>query len=414
MLRRFAAYLDRRFAFRGLVKGLRDQRAMPRIPTANVWLPLFAMFAFRLGSFNALEMELRRPKRWEGFIPGPKPSADTLGRVCAKFSMRELRQMLLAIHRRAWRSKAIHARAGEAYRVVAVDGHELFASRARCCASCQRRELEVEGQKVVEYYHRVVVAQWVGVTPAAIVDVEPVGPSEGEVVAARRLIERILSTYPRLIDVICADALYLQAPFIRVVLDAGKHVVITLKQEARELYQDAQRLRALLSPQIIQEGSRTTEYWDLADLSSFTTLGQPMRVVWAEEQCVKRKIIGAKPTILQEEKTWIFVTDLAPSIVPATAILRWGHDRWDLENRGFNELSTLWHMDHCFIHHQNAIEALLLTLSCAFLTTFLFYERNLKFPARRHLTRLALAARLMEDLSERAGVPLWPSLWGSG
>ena len=52
-----------------------------------------------------------------------------------------------------------------------------------------------------------------------------------------------------------------------------------------------------------------------------------------------------------------------------------------------------------------AIEALLLTLALAFLTTYLFFERNLKPAFRRHLTRLALAARLAEDIDRVALQP---------
>jgi hypothetical protein len=36
---------------------------------------------------------------------------------------------------------------------------------------------------------------------------------------------------------------------------------------------------------------------------------------------------------------------------------------------GFNELATLWSMDHCFIHHPRAIKVLLLALAAAFLLT---------------------------------------------
>jgi hypothetical protein len=99
------------------------------------------------------------------------------------------------VSRRAWRRKAMHGGRADPYRVVAVDGHELWASRARCCAHCLQREVVVGGIPRVEYYHRVVVAQWVGVTPPGILDVERIHPREGEVVAARRLVARVLQTY---------------------------------------------------------------------------------------------------------------------------------------------------------------------------------------------------------------------------
>lgn len=388
---------------------------MPRIPTVNIWLCVFGMFVSRLGSFNRLEQELRRGRRWERWVGLRKPSADTLGRVFSKLSLPELRELLAVVNRRAWRNRGIHFRDGESYRVVAVDGHEIGSSEARCCEHCLVRELKLRGgEKTLQYYHRVVVAQWVGVSPPPILDIERVQPKEGEVVAARRLLQRILENYPRLVDVVCADALYLEAPFIQMMLDAGKHVVIVMKQEARELYQDAQQLRSLIEPKVIEEGGRTTRLWDLDELSSFGTLGQPMRVVWAEEQVRKHKIVGGKLQDITEEKTWIWVTDLPAAIVPATKIQLWGHDRWDVENRGFNELVTLWHMNHYFVHDPIAIEALLLTLAIAFFTTYLFYERNLKPPARRYLTRLALAGRFLEDFGRSDGDTLWPSLQRSG
>jgi hypothetical protein len=368
------------------------------------------MFVLRVRSFHWLEQDLRRPKRWESWVgPGRPPSAETLGRVLGLIRREDLRALLATLNRRAWRAKAIHRRPGELYRVVAVDGHELWASRARCCPECLTRAVTVGGAAVQEYYHRVVVAQWVGVTPPAIADFELVGPAEGEVVAARRLVKRVVSTYGRLIDVITADALYLEAPFIQVVLAAGKHVVVVMKQEARDLYQDAARLRALGAPVVIEDGPRTTQLWDLPELTSFSTLNRPMRVVWAEEQTRRRQRVGGRWQERVEHSTWVWVTDLPPATVAAARIRRWGHDRWDLENRGFNELVTLWHMDHCFVHEVNAVEALLLTLAVAFLTTYLFYARSLKPAARRQLTRLALAGRLLEDLAVLAGASVWPT-----
>lgn len=376
------------------------------------------MFVLRLGSFNGLEQELRRARRFESFVGRRKPSADTIGRALSGFHCADLRRMVVKINRGAWCRKAIHSRVGESYRVVAVDGHELWASRARCCKQCSVREVTVgqknKKRKVKEYYHRVVVAQWVGVTPPGILDVELIKPGEGEVVAAKRLLERVFLNYSRLLDVITADALYLEAPFIRTVLDAGKHVVIVMKQEQRDLYQDADRLRALFKPQIIQQGSKTIRVWDIPDLSSFPTLGKSIRVVWAEEETVKHKIIGGNSTQVLETETWIWVTDLPSNVVPTAKIRLWGHDRWDLENRGFNELANLWHMDHCFIHDTTAIEVLLLTLSLAFLLTYLFYERNLKPVARLFMTRLAMTRRLLEDFALLAGSNIWAPLQRSG
>ncbi len=393
---------------------MRDVRRRPQIATTSVWLCAFVMFILRLRSFNALEQQLRQPRRWESWVGRRKPSADTIGRVFSQISLVELRDLLVGLNRSTWRNKAIQVRTGESYRVVAVDGHELWSSRARCCSNCLVREIMIKDEKVLEYHHRVVVAQWIGVVPPAILDLELILPHEGEVTAAARLLDRVFVNYARLVDVISADALYLQAPFIRSVLQAGKHVVIVMKQEDRELFQDADQLRGLVPSQLIDDGPRTTRLWDISDLTSFTTLGQSVRVVWAQEQTLRRKVVGGKPQTLPEDKTWIWVTDLPDSMIPASKIQQWGHDRWDLENRGFNELATLWHMDHCFIHHPTALQALLLTLAIAFLTSYLFYQRNLKSAARLHLTRLELATRLLQEAWLLDGNTIWPSFQPSG
>lgn len=404
-----AAYLERFFGFRREVDSLQDSRVRPQIATANIWLSCFAMFAGRMGSFNGIEQELRRPRRWERFVGQRKPSADTMGRVCSKLSLESLRSFLVHVNHQAWRSKSVHPdRPGQTYRVVAVDGHELGASKARCCKQCLVREVKAGETTVKEFYHRVVVAQWIGVTPPGILDVELVLPGEGEVVAARRLLGRIFQAYGRLIDVICGDALYLEAPFCSMVLQARKHFVVVMKQEVRELYQDADGLRALSDPQVVVDGAKTSRIWDLGDLSSFTTLGHDVRVVWAEESTERSKVVAGKKIEVVDANTWVWVTDLPATAVPATKVAYWGHDRWDLENRGFNELAAHWGMDHYFLHDPVAIQALLLTLAIAFLTTYLFYERNLKPAARRHMSRLAFAHRLMEDLSLPGTASIWP------
>ena len=398
MLRRFLKYLDKIFEFDEKVEALCDRRVDPQIPAPTVFRSVFLMLVLRLGSLNRLEEELRRGGSWRKILRGRPPSADAIGYSLCRFSLDEVRTLLAEHHRQSWRKKAIKSRRGDRRRVVAIDGHELGSSEARCCDQCLIRNVQKKDRTVTQYYHRVVVAQWVGVTPPGILDVERVRPGEGEVVAARRLLARIVEAYGRLFDVVSADAIYLEAPFLKEVLAAGKHFVVVLKQENRELYQDAHELRGLRAPQILPGAGKSSRIWDLEDLRSFTTLGCPVRVVWAEEKKALTRIIAGKKQPIVEESTWVWVTDLSSKEAAAECIQAWGHDRWDLENRGFNELGQHWEMNHSYVHDATAIEVLLLALALAFLTTYLFYERNLKEPARSFMSRLTLAARFLEDL----------------
>jgi hypothetical protein len=409
VLRRFLKYLGKVFDFDEHVERLRDRRQDPHIPTPAVWKSVFLMFVLRLGSLNRLEQELGRGGFWKRLLGARPPSADTVGYSLCRFSLEELRDLVAHHHHRAWRNKAVQGRRGQRRRVVAIDGHELGHSEARRCSECLVRTIQKKDREVTQYYHRVVVAQWVGVRPPGILDLERVRPGEGEVVAARRLLGRLLKAYGRLVDVVSCDAIYLEAPFLGDVLEAGKHFIVVLKQENRELYQDAQQLRTLKSPETLPGARKSSRIWDLEGLTSFTTLGRPVRVVWAEEEKTLQRVIGGKKQEVTEKSTWVWVTDFSSQEASAAEIQTWGHDRWDIENRAFNELSQHWAMDHSFVHDPTALEALLLTLSVAFLTTYLFYERNLKESPRRLLSRLTLAARFREDLPAALSLSPGPS-----
>jgi len=406
VLRRFLKYLSKVYDFEEQVGFLRGARVDPRISAPTVFRSVFLMFALRLGSLNRLEQELRRGGSWGKLLGGHPPSTDTVGYSLCGFSLEELRALVAHHHRRAWRNKAVRGPGGSLRRGVALDGHELGSSQARCCPECLIRTVEKNDRTVTQYYHRVVVAQWIGVTPPGILDVERVRPGEGEVVAARRLLQRIFQAHGRLVDVVSCDALYLEAPFLKEVLAARKHFVVVLKQESRELYRDAQRLRALQAPEVLAGAATTSRIWDLEGLRTFTTLGRPVRVMWAEEKKTLTRVISGRKREILEESTWVWVTDLSPSKASAREIQRWGHLRWDIENRAFNELSRHWAMNHSFVHDPTALEAFLLTLAVAFLTTYLFYERNLKEAPRRFLSRLTLGARFLEDLP--IALSLWP------
>ena len=412
MLRRYLRYIEKEYQIRAGAARLTDGRVRPQVPTSGVWWSLVGMFALRLPSFNALEQELRRTGRWERLLGSRKPSADTLGYALSRFELSALRDLVREVNRKAWRRKAVHGCLAEPLRVVAMDGHELGASRARCCAQCLKRTVEEKGRPVTEYYHRAVVAQWVGVTPPGILDWELVRPGEGEVAAARRLWDRLVVSHGRLIDVVTLDALYLEGPFLRQVREAGKHFVAVLKQESRDLYRDAESLRSSLAPQILVDGAKTRRVWDIPGLTSFPTLGEPVRAVWSEEAEKRRRWVGGRREEIVEEKRWIWATDLPVAEVSASRVLRMGHARWDVENRGFNELVQLWNLDHCFVHDPVAMEAILLTLAIVFLTTCLFYERNLKPALRRRMTRLSMAARMAEDFLTPE--PFWPEPQLSG
>ena len=408
MLKRFARYLEEGFGFLSSVQALRDGRCWALIPTAAVWLSVLGGFVVRQRSLNALEQELKLPRRWETWVGRIKPSADTIAYTFQRFDCASLRALNWVMVKRLKRRKALQRRwVPGAMWVAAVDGHELFASRKRCCAECLVRQIQTREGVVTEYYHRVVVCQLVGVTPPMVLDMELIRPGEGEVAAAHRLLQRLLAACPRLVDVFTLDALYLEAPLVKWLRVRGKHVVIVLKEDRLHLTQDVEGLLPLTESVTIQEGSTTATLWDIEDLTSWSALGDSVRVVCSEEEAVRRERVGRQWIYRTERHTWRWVTTLPASEVPASFIRIYGHLRWDLENRGFNEWVTHWGFDHCFKHAPKAILAFLFTLVLAFALTMVFFTRALKPALQAGKTRLWLALRFFEELASCQGTYVW-------
>jgi len=402
LLGRFSHYIERTWGFADIVQHVRDQRPRYRIPPSSIFLSVFAMFAVRIPSFNELEQQLQVPQRWQPFV-GPKlPSADTLGYSLKGFDLGPLRDALARVAHQAKRKKALKRLTKDSrnpYTMAALDGHELWSSFKRCCSQCLKRDIEVNKKIVTQYYHRVVALQLVGVTPALTLDDEPVLPGEDEVAAAIRIVRRIRKRYPRLIDVLTVDAAYLEAPFTLATLEEGFDVVTVLKQENRDLYQDVQGLlKNAPVPTILTQGPRKIQQWDFENLTSWPQMGRSVRGVCQREETTRRIRVGREWKEETITSDWWWMTTFSSHQANADWIAEAGHARWDEENRGFNELSQHWAMDHCFHHEPNAILAILLILALAFGLTTLFFDRNLKPQVRKGHTRLFLSHRLMDDL----------------
>jgi hypothetical protein len=128
MMLRFCCYIDKVFDFGDRVREIHDSRQKARIPTSAIWMSAFFMFAMHRGSLNAIESELRVPKRLDGLLGSRKPSADRMGDVFALIPSEELRAMLSEINHQLGRKKGF-GKEGP-WRFVALDGHEFFSQSA--------------------------------------------------------------------------------------------------------------------------------------------------------------------------------------------------------------------------------------------------------------------------------------------
>ena len=73
--------------------------------------------------------------------------------------------------------------------------------------------------------------------------------------------------------------------------------------------------------------------------------------------------------------------------IPFKTLYKMMHQRWDIENSVFNKLKTYGALDHCFVHHPNAIEAILYVMSIAYKLTQLFVFKRLSGKEIKSLTQ---------------------------
>jgi len=358
-----------------------DARPKPQIQTGTALGAVMAMCLARLGSLNALA-ESRGHGFWGHWLEGAGlPSDRSIGRVMAGLDCRAVRQSLRCFYHRRQRNKSLPGfYLGE--RALILDGHESSASFRRSCPACLRRKLKTKAGERTQYYHRLVAATLLCGQSRLLLDCELQRPEEDEVACATRLLERVLADYPRAFGLILADGLYARADFFQLALRHGKHVIAVLKDERRDLLQDALGIFRSQPPSLSFKRDRTEcQCWDLENFTSWPQLGCAARVVRSLEQtAVSRQSDGAAEV---RQSEWVWATTLPQTQLPTEGVVRFGHGRWTIENEGgFNELVNQWHADHVYRHQANAILAFWLMTKLAFNLFHAFIELNLK-PALR-------------------------------
>lgn len=396
VLQRLIRYSDKIFGLGEVLGQVSDRRLCPRIPTSVLLRSVLVLYWARLGSLNALET-VRGASFWKRWLGRAPASADTVGRVHAELENEGLRRGLQQVYRRLKRNKALRG-VGE-WDIALLDGHENHASYRRHCRGCLKRTLHTEQGEKVQFYHRQVTLMLRCEKMHLLLDVEAQLPGENEVATALRLLQRVLGTYPRAFRLLLADALYAQAPFVNFLICHGKHVLLVLKQERRDLYQDVLGILPLVAPQKGQYRSRDCLWWDVSNLTSWPQASLPLRVVRSEETYEVRR--QSSKQLSQEKSEWMWVTTLPAARASTAFVVHLGHARWDIENYGFNELVNGWHADHIYKHDPAAIEAFTLLAFLAYNLFHAFLACNLKL--RRVRTESFWAQLIAAQIYTEAG-----------
>jgi hypothetical protein len=399
MLGRLLSYSQKLVDIQRLSDNLRDSaRRKPRIPAARVGRGVLAMMLSRIGSFNSLG-QTRLSRFWQKWLGGDLPSPDTMGRVSQGIDdLTPVRAGMAQLYARMKRMKAIEPPA-HGLMVAVFDGHETHASRRQCCPGCLTRTIKTRHGEVTEYYHRLVTMVLVGKEVCFELDAEPIQAGEDEVAAALRLFDRVVQAYPRAFDVVAGDGLYARGDVFNHIKSRGKDVIAVLKDEQRILFQDAAGLWEHTAPVVHDRGKVRCECWDTEGFNTWPQCRHPVRVVRSlETSTVKRQL---DKQVEARQVNWVWVTTLSTPRASTKTVVRIGHDRWDIENRSFNELTNRWYADHVYRHHPTAILFLWLMLQLAANLFAAFYRRNLKPAVRKTYNTLQIARLILAELYQQ-------------
>lgn len=352
------------------------------------------MALIRMGSLNALE-QTRGNYFWKRWIGKALPSADTTGRVFAMLDTNNIRTAIRYIYSRLKRNKALRPRFHGVFALI-IDGHESSASYLRCCDQCLQRIIHTKQGDRIQYYHRNVTAMLLCKDFPVLLDIEMQRPHEDEVAAATRLLERVLINYPRAFSLILADGLYVRANFFKLALNYGKDIIAVLKDERRDLLQDAHGIFRTEESKIYQRGCTMRECWDIEHFTSWSQIDREVRVVRSLETTTIRRQRTKEEQ--QQVTDWVWVSNISKQKLSTSAFIDFGHSRWVIENNELNELVNYWHADHVYKHHLTAIEAFWLVIMMAYNLFHAFIYLNLKPEIRHRYTKLHWTRVIVAEL----------------
>lgn len=383
--RRFEIYLDKVFDFFSQVSALPEGRLQPRHPWAKVFAALFFGAAAQIPSLLQIEAACRRGSLARRIGP---LSNNTLAYAMQHQNPEDLFALGCVLTRRIKRNALLHSSWARGYVVAAVDGIEICSSYTRCCSRCLERRVKrnVEGElrECLQYYHRIVVVAVVsGAFPV------PLGlrfqqPGECEVACARLLLRDLVARLGRrYFDLLVADAIYLQKPFIDEIEQLGLRWLINLKDNQPDLLAAAERMTAGPAHGTQAEAGQSLDFWHLPELC-WPVANRTVRILKTIRRCCRVRLAVTDKSIparrqrqnSEETATNFYASNLALGAIPPLFLHQLGRSRWVIDSQVFQTLTTDCHLKKPSAHQSQALVVLTMIRLLAYMLSLLFYHRQ--------------------------------------
>lgn len=234
------------------------------------------------------------------------------------------------------------------YTLLAGDGTQHFCSGSRSCPHCLTKQ---HRNGSTTYHHQLLGAVWVqpGEKPVFPVAVEPIVRQDGrqkndcELNAAKRLIPQIRQAMPRDRLILTLDALYANAPLIRLLKEQRISFLIGIKEGYVLIQTDRLAEQGALREVSWESGGRICAV-RFANNLILNGQNQDLSVNYLEYLEV-----DATSAEVLFFSSWI--TDLAINEENAAEMVTVARARWKIENETFNTLKNQgYYLEHNYGH----------------------------------------------------------------
>ena len=390
-LKKFIKYIKKVYHIEDEIKGLTDKRKNPKYTTAEAILPVLLGFLLRIQSFNELKYKLKSNDFREIISKKMKlPQIDTIRQTLKEIDKEGLYKAHSGIIKKAKRNTVLKEGTIDGYTVAAIDGTKLFGSYKKSCEECCSTTTR---NNKTHYFHSAAFISLIGQEPRLIMDFELYKGSEdsskkdeGELTVAKRLLTRVCKEHRKTLDVVVYDALACNSCWINHCIDNNVIPIVNVKDNnitsIKEVKTKINKSDVKQGWDDEKRGCQVNAYEEAFKLDEVT---DPLRFV----KFSKKSKQGNYTQVL------LVTTDFN---IPLQTLYKMMHMRWDIENSLFNKLKTYGALEHCFVHHSNAIEGILYLMSIASNLIQLFIFRRLSGNEIKMLTQKEIIRLLGKEL----------------
>ncbi len=392
---RFEAYLDKVFDFSAHVGALPDGRLYPNHSGKKIFDAVFLGAASQFRSVHRMETECQRGGVLSKRI-GPL-SEDAIGYALERFDSQAVFRLGCAVARQFKRNGIFRSEWSRGLVVAAVDGIEICSSFVRFCDHCMERKVthmvQGEPREEIQYYHRICAVTVVSSAFPIPLGIRFQKNGEDEVACSLSLLRELQEELGRrFLDLLVADALYLQTPFVKEIEGLGLDWVINLKENQPELLAESERVISSVvaekidEPPELQLWHAPEVYWPVAERSVRVVKTVRQRSVnhlrvQRDEQGEKRAV---KETV-RGSSTNFYASNLELGSVPPVFIHQLGRSRWIIDTTVFQTMTTDGHLKRPSVHQDRAQALLVLTRIrvLAYTLTLAFFFRQVRSHFRK-------------------------------